>query len=110
MVVIAVGAAVLTVPAEIEFLASATNFLIFTTFIAVNVSVVVLRGAEPDTRRPFRVPITFRGVPVLPLVGVAASIGLMVQLDAAVLLTGLAISGGAAAMAVLNGRRRRRDR
>ena len=77
MVVIAVVAAVLTVPAGIEFLASATNFLIFLTFIAVNVSVVVLRRAEPDTRRPFRVPIAVRGVPVLPLVGVATSIGLM---------------------------------
>ena len=108
VVVIAVVAAVLTVPAEIEFLASATNFLIFTTFIAVNVSVVVLRGAEPDTRRPFRVPVAVRGVPVLPLVGVATSVGLMVQLDPAVLLAGLAISGGAGAMAVLGDRRRRR--
>ena len=96
MVVIAVVAALLTVPAEIGFLASAANFLIFLTFIAGNVSVVVLLRAEPDTRRPFRVPVAVRGVPVFPLIGVATSIGLMFQLDRAVLLDGQ--------------RRRRRDR
>ncbi|NLX49757.1 MAG: amino acid permease [Methanospirillum sp.] len=110
VVVIAAVSAVLTVPGEIEFLASATNFLIFVTFIAVNLSVVLLRRAEPEARRPFRVPVAIRGVPVLPLVGIATSLGLMSQLDPAVLLAGLAISGVAVVMAVQGGRRRRRDR
>jgi APA family basic amino acid/polyamine antiporter len=110
VVVVSAAAAVFTLPAEIEFLANATNFLIFVTFIAVNASLVLLRRTDPDTPRPFRVPVSVRGVPVLPLIGIAASLGLLIQLEPIVVLAGLAIAGMAAAAAVLMvGRRPRRD-
>lgn len=102
------AAAVFTLPAGIEFLANATNFLIFVTFIVVDASVVVLRRTMPGADRPFRVPLAFRGVPVLPLLGIAASLGLLVQLEPAVLLTGLAITVAAAVAAELIVRRRHR--
>lgn len=91
---------------RIEFLANATNFLIFVTFIAVNVSLIVLRRTDPGAARPFRVPIALRGVPVLPVIGIVASLGLLAQLEPAVLLTGLAITAAAAIAAVVGARLR----
>lgn len=108
VVALAVAAALFTLPGEVEFLANATNFLIFVTFIAVNASVVVLRRTEPGAPRPFRVPFAIRGVPVLPLLGIAASLGLLVQLEPAVLLAGFAIAAVASAMGLLAARHARR--
>jgi basic amino acid/polyamine antiporter, APA family len=106
VVVVAALAAAFTLPGEIAFLANATNFLIFVTFIAVNASVVLLRRSVPDQPRPFRVPLSVRGTPVLPLLGIAASFGLLLQLESAVVLTGVAVTAAAAVAALAVGRRR----
>ena len=45
-------------------------------FLLVNIGVIVLRRIRPDMERPFRVP----WVPVLPIIGIAFVIALMVQL------------------------------
>jgi APA family basic amino acid/polyamine antiporter len=103
---VSVAAAAFTMLGGIEFLANATNFLIFVTFIAVNASLIVLRRTDPGAARPFRVPIALRGVPVLPVIGIVASLGLLAQLEPAVLLTGLAITAAAAIAAVLGARLR----
>jgi hypothetical protein len=48
------------------------------------------------------VPIAVGGVPVLPLLGIAASLGLLVQLEPAVLVAGtvVALASGAVALVV----------
>ena len=51
--------------------ASVTDFAVYTTFIAVNLSVLALRRSEPGARRPFRIPITLAGVPVTPVLALA---------------------------------------
>jgi APA family basic amino acid/polyamine antiporter len=59
-------------------------------FSIVNVCLVVLRKTQPDTERPFRVPLVFRSVPVLPVVGVLGALALAVALPSVAYLSGLA--------------------
>jgi APA family basic amino acid/polyamine antiporter len=64
------------------------------SFVVVCLAVLVLRHREPNVRRPFRIPLG----PVVPVLGVAFSVGVMatIQFDTWIrvvlwLLLGLAI-------------------
>jgi amino acid transporter len=39
------------------------------TFLAINAAVIVLRFHSPQLSRPFRVPLSLAGIPVLPCWG-----------------------------------------
>jgi APA family basic amino acid/polyamine antiporter len=62
--------------ADIGTVAEFATFAIFGTFFFVNLAVIVLRRREPDTRRPFRIPLSVTGVPV----SAAAAIALIILL------------------------------
>jgi APA family basic amino acid/polyamine antiporter len=47
--------------------ASVTDFAVYSTFVAVNVSVIALRFRAPETERPFRMPWSIAQVPVTPV-------------------------------------------
>ncbi len=47
--------------------ASVTDFAVYSTFVAVNISVIALRRSAPDAARPFRIPGSIAGVPVTPI-------------------------------------------
>jgi APA family basic amino acid/polyamine antiporter len=85
---------------NIAYVANATNVALFLTFLTINAVVIVLRLAEPDAPRPFLVPGSVRGVPLLPLLGILFSLFLLLQLDLAVLLLGGALLVSGAAIAV----------
>ena len=53
-----------------------TNIGTFFAFVLVCISVVVLRYTKPHHPRPFRLPF----MPVVPILGTAACLGLMWQL------------------------------
>jgi amino acid transporter len=93
---LAIGAiAIALVPlGGVAAVASLSSFGALLAFFAVNVAVIVLRRRKPRARRPFRVPLSVRGVPLLPVLGAAASLVLAIQLDATAYL------GGAVAIAV----------
>jgi APA family basic amino acid/polyamine antiporter len=80
---------------DISLVAGATNFAVFVGFAAVNLSLVVLRFSQPDVPRPFRVPLSIRGVPVLPVAALAAVGFLIAHLETDSLLVGggLFVSG-----------------
>lgn len=59
-------------------------------FATVNVCLVALRRSKPDIERPFRVPWSVKGVPVLPLAGVIGAIALAAALPQVAYLSGLA--------------------
>lgn len=109
-VAILVGAAitsVLIVTGEIGVLAETVVLLLLLAFVAVNLSVLVLRRRDPDAGEAghFRAPL------VLPVVAIVGSLGLMTQQTAgtlvrATVLLGLGVLGYAATSVV----RRRRDR
>ena len=49
------------------FVASVTDFAVYCTFIAVNLSVIALRFRLPDQARPFRMPLAIRRFPLTPV-------------------------------------------
>jgi nucleotide-binding universal stress UspA family protein len=62
-----VGTAFLTSP--VTFLASLFSFGVLLAFTAAQLAVIRLRKTRPDLRRPFRVPFSYRGVPIPSAVG-----------------------------------------
>ncbi|NBX12627.1 MAG: amino acid permease [Acidimicrobiia bacterium] len=52
---------------DLKTLASATDALIYLTFLVVNASVIALRRTMPHAQRPFRIRGTIGWVPVLPV-------------------------------------------
>lgn len=80
---------------ETEVVANVSNFALFATFIVINGAVVALRFREPDMPRPFRVPGAIAGVPLVPVLGVAGAIALMMRtgLLAALVSAGLVVAG-----------------
>jgi APA family basic amino acid/polyamine antiporter len=107
------GAAILfTLAGDIGFVAELTNFTLFLTFSVINGSVILLRARRPDLHRPFRVPGSLAGVPVLPLAGVIASAVLLALLDPGVLGLGalLVALGSGYAFFRIRGRDRKEDR
>jgi basic amino acid/polyamine antiporter, APA family len=70
-IVLLAGTAALAHP--IFFLASLFSFGVLLAFTAAQLAVLKLRLAEPERRRPYRVPLTVRGVPLPTLVGTLAT-------------------------------------
>lgn len=68
--------------------ASLTNFTIYLTFTLVNASVIVLRFHAPTVKRPFRIPLTVRSIPVLPIFGVLVCLFFLTELEPMVLGAG----------------------
>lgn len=64
---------------NIGIIANLTNFAFLITFVIINLSVIVLRFKDRDTPRPFRIPGSLGGVPLVPAVGVMASCFLLTQ-------------------------------
>jgi basic amino acid/polyamine antiporter, APA family len=62
---------------RIELIALIANLFIFTTFILVNLSVIVLRRKIKDLKRPYRIPLSFGGVPFFPVLGILLVLLLM---------------------------------
>jgi amino acid transporter len=59
-------------------------------FTAVHVAVIVLRLRAPAPPPPFRIPLSVRGIPVGPLLGVAVNGLLITQFTAKVYVWGVA--------------------
>jgi APA family basic amino acid/polyamine antiporter len=63
----------------IELAANLTNFALLTTFAVINAAVIVLRYKQPDTPRPFRIPVNIGKFPLLPLLGVASTVLMLIN-------------------------------
>jgi APA family basic amino acid/polyamine antiporter len=66
---------------DISMIVGFTNFLIFSTFIFVNLSVIKLRYRKPNLKRKFKMPLNINNFPLLSLFGIIISVFLMVNLD-----------------------------
>ena len=64
---------------EVTFLASLFSFGVLLAFTAAQLAVVRLRKTQPDLRRPFRVPFTFRGMPIPSVIGALATAAVFVD-------------------------------
>jgi APA family basic amino acid/polyamine antiporter len=90
---------------EVGFVAQVTNFAVFVAFAIVNAAVIRLRLRQPDRPRPFRLPLTVRGVPATAALGGAAALGLMLSLDRGAFAAGAATLALGAALSFVMLRR-----
>ena len=85
-----VGAIAFTLFGDLTFIASVTDFAVYIVFLAVNASVIALRRRQPDADRPFRIPGSIHGVPVVPVIAIVAVLVMLPQLE----LGSLALGAG----------------
>jgi len=62
---------------KLEIVALIANLFIFITFLFVNISVIILRKKQPNTKRPYKVPLNIRNIPVLCVLGVVLTLLLL---------------------------------
>lgn len=87
---IALALSVMLLPlGKVETLASVASFATMIAFIAVNVALIALRIKEPSLERPFRVPLSFREIPILPISGILSCVIFLFQFDRQEYLVGL---------------------
>ncbi|MBU3905157.1 MAG: amino acid permease [Nanoarchaeota archaeon] len=77
-------AGIFVLTSAITTIAQVTDLVVFLIFISVNVSLIALRYKKPNLKRPFKVPFNIGKFPVLPLLGILISIGLMTHLESVV--------------------------
>lgn len=92
-------AVLFTLGGTVGFLAQVTNFAVFAAFAVINVTLIRLRFTQPQRKRPLRIPLAVRGVPVTAALGVVVIALLAISLDldaflagAVMLAVGLAVS------------------
>ncbi len=91
----------LTLFGDIGLVAEAANFAILTGFMAVNLSLIVLRFTQPDVPRPFRLAPSVQRVPVLPVLALGATAFMIVQLEGGAVLIGLGLVAAGVVATVL---------
>lgn len=92
-------AAAFAILGDLTLIAAVTDFAVYLVFLAVNGTVVALRWLRPGVVRPFAVPGSVAGVPVVPLLGIASVVILLVHLD----LRAVALGTGLSAVGVFAG-------
>jgi APA family basic amino acid/polyamine antiporter len=91
---------------DLDLIAGVTDFAVYLVFVAVNVSVIVLRFREPERARPFRAPGSIRRIPILPVLGLATVVTMLPALPWEALLVGTASCAvGLGSFALLRHRR-----
>jgi APA family basic amino acid/polyamine antiporter len=85
---------------DISLVANVNNFTVFVTFIVINAALIVLRIYRPQIKRPFKVPLSWGGLALLPILGIIFNAFMLAQLDGQVYGIGLALTclGGIAAL------------
>lgn len=106
IIAVASVAAVFAALGEFAVIAAVTDFAVYVVFLAVNGTVVILRRTRPDLPRPFAVAGAIRGVPVVPILGLASVALMMTQLDPHAIGLGMALCAAGLAAGWLLGSRR----
>ncbi len=106
IIAVASVAAVFAAFGEFAIIAAVTDFAVYVVFLAVNGTVVILRRTRPDLPRPFAVAGAIRGVPVVPILGLASVALMMTQLDPHAIGLGMALCAAGLAAGWLLGSRR----
>lgn len=71
---------------DIGIVANITDFLIFFTFIIINLSVIRIRYLGYDKERDFRIPLNIGRFPVVPVLGILSCLILMVYMDFGIMI------------------------
>lgn len=89
--VIGALAVVFTFAGDLATIANISVFIIIMVFIVVNFSLIWLRLKEPQTERPFKVPLNVKNFPILPVLGIITPIVGVFQFDTYVILMGIGV-------------------
>ena len=92
---------------DIEIIAEITVFTVVIVYALVNISLLRLRFEQPDVKRPFKSPLNVGGVPLFAVLGLAASIIGVSQLNTYAIIVGLAVVLFSTLSYVLSGKSRR---
>jgi APA family basic amino acid/polyamine antiporter len=75
---------------DIKFIAQATNFVVFLTFIMVNLSLILIRKKE-HSKTGFRVPLSYKNIPIPAVLAILVSAFMLINLDAQIILLGIGL-------------------
>ena len=89
---VAAVAAIFTLVGELALIAAVTDFAVYVVFLAVNGTVVALRRRRPDLPRPFAVPGSLGGIPVIPVLGILSVVMMLGYLDGRAIGLGTGLS------------------
>lgn len=73
---------------RVEILASISSFTIMAAFFGVQVALIILRIQRPELERPFSVPFSIKGIPILPVIGGCVTLLLTLQFEKTVYIFG----------------------
>lgn len=91
-ITLAIGiAAAFVLVRDLSLIAGVTDSAVYLVFLAVNATLIILRVTKPEIPRPFRVPWTVGKIPVIPVLGFLATLGMLTQLSGRSLLIAAAI-------------------
>ena len=107
LVAVCMAAIVLVSMGRLTTLAAATDALVYLMFLLTNFVVVALRVRRPDAERPFRVAGAIGRVPVVPVIGFAATLVLAGRLERDALALAAVIVAVGFVVGVVGVRRRR---
>jgi APA family basic amino acid/polyamine antiporter len=71
---------------DISLIAHATVFGVLINFFLVNISLIALRRKKPDLERPFELKPSYKGVPIIALLGSIICIALLFTFDWLIIL------------------------
>ena len=77
---------------DISIIVGFTNFLVFLTFIIINISAINLRFRKPNLKRKFRMPLNIGKLPIIPIFGIIIALVLMFNLQTLHIITGIGVS------------------
>jgi basic amino acid/polyamine antiporter, APA family len=90
--ILAFATSIVLLPAgELKILAELSSFVALLAFLAVNLTLVILRYRMPEHPRPFRVPLSMGRLPLIPLIAMSSIVFLLVNFDSEVYLVGAGI-------------------
>lgn len=92
IILVMIVSSALALAGDIALVANATDFVLFLVFIAINAAVIVLRYKDPHCSRNFCVPGTVGNFPVLPAIGIIATLVLALHISLEIILVIIAIS------------------
>lgn len=91
-VILAFAISIVLLPiGDLTVLAELSSFVALLAFLAVNLTLVVLRFRLPDHARPFRVPLSLGRLPLIPLIAMGSIVILLANFNALVYAVGAGI-------------------
>jgi amino acid transporter len=83
--ILAFAASIVLLPiGDLKILAELSSLIALLAFLAVNLTLIVLRLRLPDHVRPFRIPINLGRIPMLPLLAIGSILVLLATFELAV--------------------------